>query len=120
MRWAHGASTGAVEAEVNGDTLIVTATEDFQEIAFQEVEAGARARNVVVDFRHTASYASTSPAFFDRMWRRVTSRGGRMAFCNVSRREEELLRLTSLDQLWPVCSSREEALAAVKAAHPHE
>ena len=37
-----------------------------------------------------------------------------MAFCNVSNHEKEILQITRLDHLWPICSSRSEALAAVK------
>jgi hypothetical protein len=37
-----------------------------------------------------------------------------MAFCKASEHERELFRLTWLDRLWPVFSSRDEALAAVR------
>jgi hypothetical protein len=36
-----------------------------------------------------------------------------MVFCNVSRQEMKLLRHPKLDGLWPICSSRETAIAAV-------
>lgn len=47
----------------------------------------------------------------------VTGRGGDasgMAICNVSAHEKEVLQITHLDHLWPICSSRSEALKAVK------
>jgi hypothetical protein len=37
-----------------------------------------------------------------------------MAFCGVSDHEREILKVTNLDGLWPICSSREEALKAVQ------
>jgi hypothetical protein len=37
-----------------------------------------------------------------------------MAFCNVSDHEKEILQITNLDHSWPICSSRTEALEAVK------
>jgi hypothetical protein len=39
---------------------------------------------------------------------------GRMAFYNVSDHEKGILKVTHLDHLWPICSSRIEALKAVK------
>ena len=41
-----------------------------------------------------------------------------MAFCNVSDREKEILQVTHLDHMWPVCSSRVEALEAVGGSCP--
>jgi hypothetical protein len=52
--------------------------------------------------------------FFARLWRRVCERGGRMAFCNVSDHEREIMRVTRLDGLWPICPSRQEAIKAVE------
>jgi hypothetical protein len=37
-----------------------------------------------------------------------------MAFCGVSDHEREILKVTKLDGLWPICDSREEALKAVQ------
>jgi hypothetical protein len=38
-----------------------------------------------------------------------------MAICNVSEHEREILDVTRLSKLWPLCASREEALAVVRA-----
>jgi hypothetical protein len=43
----------------------------------------------------------------------VLGRGGRIAFCNVSPHEREILAVTGLNGLWPVYPSRAEAVAAV-------
>jgi hypothetical protein len=37
-----------------------------------------------------------------------------MAFCGVSDHERDILKVTNLDGLWLICSSREEALKAVQ------
>jgi anti-anti-sigma factor len=121
---ARRPSAGIFDLEVEGETVIVTPTEDLRELDFAEIGAGAEevlallgrtpARNVVVDLRRTDYYGSTALGFFVRVWKRVRGRGGRMAWCNVSAHEEEILRLARLDRLWPVCPSREEALAAVR------
>jgi anti-anti-sigma factor len=123
-REAGQPSAGVFDLEVEGETVVVTPTEDLRELEFAEIGVAAEevlglldrgpARNVVVDFRRTDYYGSTALGVFLRLWKRVRSRGRRMAFCNVSAHEEEILRLANLDRLWPVCPSREEALAAVR------
>jgi anti-anti-sigma factor len=108
-----------------GQTLIVTPLTDLRELDFREIEAGASEllrllgndtiKNVVVDFHKTDYYGSTALGFFIKLWKRVRERHGRLAFCRVSDHEREVLRVTNLDGLWPVCSSREAAFAAVQS-----
>ena len=71
---------------------------------------GTRAKNVVLDFRRTDYYGSTALSFFVKIWKRVREVGGQMVFCNLSEHEREILAMTSLDALWPICHSRESAL----------
>jgi len=118
-------ATGAFEVEREGQTLIVTALTDLRELDFLEIEAGARdilqmlgngtIKNVVMDFYKTDYYGSTALGFFIKLWKRVRDRKGHMAFCGVSDHEREILQVTNLDGLWPICSSREEALKAVQS-----
>jgi anti-anti-sigma factor len=115
---------GIFEVEQEGDTIVAVPAVDLRELDYQRIEAGARAilellngtgvTNVVLDFRKTDYYGSTALGFFLKLWKRVRDRKGRMAFCNVSDHEKEILQVTSLDRLWPVCPSRNEALAAVR------
>jgi len=110
--------------ERQGETIIVVPLAGLSELAYQEITAGAKdilelldhgpARNVVLDFSRTAYYGSTALGFFVKLWKRVSKRNGRMAFCNVSDHEKETLQIMKLDDLWPICSSRREALAAVE------
>jgi anti-anti-sigma factor len=114
---------GIFEIEQKDDTIIVVPTVDLREIEYQRIEEGARkvldllngisVKSVVLDFHKTDYYGSTALGFFVKLWKRVRSRNGRMAFCNVSDHEREILQITALDQLWPICSSRIEALEAV-------
>jgi anti-anti-sigma factor len=117
-------ATGAFEVEREGHTLIVMALMELRELDYLEVEAGARnvlhllrnrtIKNVVLDFHKTDYYGSTALGFFVKLWKRVRECDGRMAFCGVSDHEREILKVTNLDGLWPICSSREEALQAVR------
>jgi anti-anti-sigma factor len=111
------------ETEQIGDTLVLAPSRDLSELhlsRFEEETAAVirlfeslPAKNIVLDFRKTDYYGSTALGFFVKLWARLRKCDGQMAFCNVSENDMEILRLTKLDSLWPVCSSREEALAAV-------
>jgi anti-sigma B factor antagonist len=115
---------GVFGVEKEGDTLIVLPAADLRELDYQRIEAGARAiiellhgpgvRNLVVDFGRSDYYGTAGLNCFLRFWKVVRERNGRMAFCNVSAHEKEILRVTNLDHLWPICPSSAEALAAVK------
>ena len=116
--------TRGFEVEREGQTLLVTASTDLRELDYPTIEAGARdilhllgngtIKNVVLDFHKTDYYGSTALGFFVKLWKRVTDCNGRMAFCGVSDHEREILKVTHLDGLWPICPSREEALKAVQ------
>jgi anti-anti-sigma factor len=116
-------SSELFELQHEGDTVIVIPTVDMREFEYQRIESGAkhvfelvesgRANNVVMDFSKTDYYGSTALGFFLKLWTRVTSRGGRMAFCNISAHEREILEITMLHRLWPIYSSRKEALERV-------
>jgi anti-anti-sigma factor len=119
------ATTDLFEVEREGEVLFLTPKADLREFEYRDIEAKGRSildmlgaggpRCVVIDFSKTDCYGSTALAFFVRLWKRVSSRGGRMAFCHVSEHEREILAVTRLDSLWPVCGTPEEALKAVTA-----
>jgi anti-anti-sigma factor len=112
------------EYEMLDDVIIVTPQRDLREFEFGEIEAeGAdllrileeeNAKSLVVDFHKTDYYGSTALSFFVRLWKRVRENGGKMAFCNVSAHEFEILELTKLDTLWSLSGTREEALREVR------
>ncbi len=116
---------GAFELAVEGDTFVVTPVGDMSELAFQEVEAGgrqvmefferAKPRNVVVDLGRIDFTGSTALGLFIRLWKRVRTGQGQMAFCNVSDHQKEIFEVTNLSALWQFCDSREAALRALSA-----
>jgi anti-anti-sigma factor len=125
---AAAVNEGIFEIDQVNDTLIVVPTMDLRELDYQRIEKGARKilellrdthiRNVVLDFHKTDYYGSSALGFFLKLWKKVRSRNGRMAFCNVSSHEREILQITSLDHFWPICLSMREALEAVSGAPP--
>lgn len=69
---------------------------------------------VVVDMRHTKFFGSAFLGVLFRMWRRLTSRGGRLVTCNASGICAQVLNVTQVEKLWPLFSSREAAIRSVK------
>ncbi len=110
--------------EYEGDTLVLVPTRNMGEFEFQQIERESRemlaalhegrARNVVIDCMETDFVGSTALGFFLKLWKRVCERGGRMALCNLSDHERDVLQATRLDTLWTLRDSRAEALAAVR------
>ena len=117
-------TTEIFEIEQQDDTIIVVPTVDLQELDYQRIEEGATRildllngagmKNVVMDLYRTEYYGSTALGFFLKLLKRVRRKNGHMAFCNVSDHEKEILQITKLDHSWPICSSRSEALEAVR------
>jgi anti-anti-sigma factor len=112
------------DVERDGPVVILVPRSDLRESDYLDIESGARevldlvsapeVRGVVLDFHRTDYYGSTALGFFLRLWKRVGMRGGRMAFCNLSPNENEILAVTRLNTLWPTFASREEAVKAVR------
>ncbi len=69
--------------------------------------------NLVIDLAHGDYLGTSMLGAFVKLWKRVSQRGGRLALCNVSESVIQVLRVTKLQAVWPIYSSREQALAAV-------
>ena len=116
-------SENVFRLEQRGATLIVSPTSDLRELEFDRIESGAgevlellvvgSVKNVVIDLKDTDYYGSTALSFFVKLWKRVKTADGKMVFCEMSEHEVEILKITHLDDLWPVYANREEALKAV-------
>jgi anti-anti-sigma factor len=111
------------EVEQTGVIVVIVPQTDLSEFAFQQIEAEASevlgmldqlgAKNIVIDCSKSSYFGSVAMAFFMKLWLRVRHCNGRMAFCNLSDNEKEILHITKADSLWSICSSREEALEAI-------
>ncbi len=69
--------------------------------------------NLVIDLAHGDYLGTSMLGAFVKLWKRVSQRGGRLALCNVSESVIQVLRVTKLQTVWPIYSSREQAVAAV-------
>ncbi len=111
------------DAERDGKLLVVVPAKDLRELDFEQVESGAvsileivdtgKADRVVVDFHRSDYFGSTAIGFFVKLWKHLQSRSGKLALCNLSSHQRAVLVATKLDSVWKVCSTRDEAIAAV-------
>lgn len=76
--------------------------------------AGIEPRHVVFDFCEIEYFGSAMLETMLALWRHVRSRGGRLAVCNLSEAERELLATVKFDTLWPIGRARGDAIAAVR------
>ncbi len=68
---------------------------------------------IVVDLEAVDYFGSIFLAVLIRCWKQATVKGGMMALACVSERAKELLRVTSLDMIWPMYATRVEAVDAL-------
>jgi stage II sporulation protein AA (anti-sigma F factor antagonist) len=69
--------------------------------------------HIVVDLEKASFFGSSLIGAMSALWNRVRTRGGKIAICNVSGPGREVFEVTKLDTIWPICSSRKEALEKV-------
>jgi anti-anti-sigma factor len=70
---------------------------------------------IVVDLSKIDFFGSTFLSVLLRCWKQAQAKGGLMVVSGVSSRARELLRVTSLDMVWPIYDSRREAIEALEA-----
>ena len=116
-------STEALVIERHGDVTLFAATPaletldaSLEEQVAQLILAPIRHQQaplVVFDLSEVNFFGSMFLAILLRCWKLVNARGGMMALAGVSAHARELLRLTSLDMIWPLYASRREAMEAL-------
>jgi len=70
-------------------------------------------KHVVFDFEKVDYFGSSMLGAMHAVWKHVSTADGKMAVCNVSEVEREVLQVSRFDTLWPIYASRQEAVAAV-------
>jgi anti-sigma B factor antagonist len=116
-------SDEAFTLERHGDLTVITATRALERIEFNLEEQVAelilkplqRQENplIVFDLSQVDNFGSMFLALLIRCWKLAMSRGGTMALSGVTERTRELLRMTSLDIVWPIYDSKREAIDAL-------
>jgi anti-anti-sigma factor len=118
------AAEGAFTIERRGELTIITGTEQLEQIDFGLEEAVSKLilkplqredqPQVVVDLSRVKYFGSVFLALLIRCWKLVLGRGGTMVLSGVDERTRELLRVTSLDIVWPIYQTKREAIEALQ------
>lgn len=117
-------SDEAFTIERHGDVTVITATPALEKLAYRLEEQVAelilepirREDNplIVFDLSRVGNFGSMFLALLIRAWKLAVSHGGSMALAGVTERTRELLRVTSLDIVWPIYDNKHEAIAALE------
>jgi len=111
------------DTEIQDATLIVAPRGNVSTLAGEDVHAElagllgmlqeAKVLHVVIDLEKASYFGSSMLGAMNAIWNRIRVQGGKMAVCNVSDTGLEILQISKFDTLWPICTSREEALKKV-------
>lgn len=111
------------QVEVYGPVCVVVPAMDMESLEWELVEPAADLvlgpilnhdkPQIVFDLSKIQFFGSVFLSLLLRCWRQVDKGGGSMAICGAGDHARELLRLTALDSLWSIYSTREEALSAL-------
>ena len=115
-------SEDAFTIERHGEVTLITATPALEHLEFGLEEQAAelilkplmRQENplIVFDLSRVDYFGSMFLALLIRCWKLALSQGGAMALSGVTPRIRELLRVTSLDIVWPLYETKQEAMEA--------
>lgn len=118
------AAEGAFTIERRGELTVITGTEQLEQIAFGLEEAVSELilkplrrdeqPQVVFDLSRVKYFGSNFLALLIRCWKLVLARGGTMVLSGLDDRSRELLRVTSLDIVWPIYQTKREAIEALQ------
>ncbi len=93
--------------EVDGQ-LVVGNRQEFKQVILDEVEQGARL--VIVDFTNAAYIDSSGLGALVSLGRRLRELGGDVRLAGLNDDLRTLFELTRLDALFPLFSSRDDAV----------
>ncbi len=88
------------------------ALQEFGEVLLSEVSHATPPR-FVIDMSETDFIGSSFIEILVRAWKRVKNRNGTMALCGLHPFCHEVLQISRLDTIWPICASRDQAMSAV-------
>jgi anti-anti-sigma factor len=115
-------SDDAFTIERHGEVTVITANPALERLEFTLEEQAAelilnpllRQENplIVFDLSQVDYFGSMFLALLIRCWKLALSQGGSMALSGVRPRTRELLKVTSLDIVWPIYETKNEAVEA--------
>jgi anti-sigma B factor antagonist len=109
---------------MDGQVLVVAPQGDCSsleaavlEAELREILAEIKAKSVkalIVDLEQAPYFGSTMLGALIKLWRTMSIVEGRLALCNLSPAEQDVLVATRLSSVWNVYPSRSAALAALR------
>jgi anti-anti-sigma factor len=75
---------------------------------------------VIVDFSQVGYFGSLLLDTLCVVWKQTRERSGTMCLCNLTEVSKEILNKSRLNSLWPVFSSRQEAIDSSRRARENE
>ena len=117
---ASPARNESFQIERRGDLAVITPSPEVENMAENLIEQAAQMvlaplkanppGGLIVDLSKVNFFGSVFISFLLRCHLLVKKQGAELVLAGVSDRVRELLRLTSLDTLWALYASREEAV----------
>jgi anti-anti-sigma factor len=74
---------------------------------------------LILDLSQTTYIGSSFIEVLVRAWKRLRQRNGNLVLCGLQPFCAEVLRISRLDSLWPICATREDALTRLTDLVPH-
>ena len=68
---------------------------------------------LVLDFSNVSHMSSSALGMLITLNKRIREKGGRLQLCNIQPAIFEIFVITRLNEIFPICSSREEAITAL-------
>jgi anti-anti-sigma factor len=95
-------------------TLVEDAARDEWDALLVQLEQ-SDTKHAIIDLGSLDYFGSIMLELLVVLWKRVSSKEGKLALCNVSQVGTEILLTARFDTLWPILASRDEALEAVRS-----
>jgi len=109
------------QMEWHGNCVVVIPSANIEHLSWDVIDGAAQmvmdplqktqAPTMVFDLSNVAFFGSIFLALLLRCYKRLKERGGDLVICAPTPMARHLLSVTSLDTLWPIYDTREEALA---------
>ena len=117
-------SDAAFTIERRGDLTVITAMKELEHIEFGLEEQVSnlilkplrheKNPSILVDLSQVDFFGSMFLSLLIRCWKLALEQGGTMALSGVNDKTRELLRVTSLDMVWPMYGTKREAIEALQ------
>ena len=112
----------------HGDVVVVTPLKDMGEFELAQLDvpvypqllALTEGRHVVIDLGKTDYFGSSTIGIFIRLVNHAHEQGKKIAFCRLSKHENELVDITHMADFWHIEESVEDAVAFVRGVSAGE